>query len=82
MLIVNGTTINAQKKVIIQIFKWLWSYNVPGGEIKRDPEIGKIAIRPEPAQAADLSISGIDFLCDLDHLWWSLIFLSLLEISL
>ena len=23
MLIVNGTTINAQKKVIIQIFKWL-----------------------------------------------------------
>ena len=32
--------------------------NVPGGEIKRDPEIGKTAIQPEPAQTADLSISG------------------------
>ena len=31
---------------------------VPGGEIKRDPEIGKTAIQPEPAQTADLSISG------------------------
>ena len=32
--------------------------NVPGGEIKHDPEIGKTAIQPEPAQTADLSISG------------------------
>ena len=31
---------------------------VPGGEIKRDLEIGKTAIQPEPAQTADLSISG------------------------
>ena len=31
---------------------------VPGGEIKRDPEIGKTAMQPEPAQTADLSISG------------------------
>ena len=31
---------------------------LPGGEIKRDPEIGKTAIQPEPAQTADLSISG------------------------
>ena len=29
-----------------------------GGEIKRDPEMGKTAIQPEPAQTADLSISG------------------------
>ena len=35
--------------------------HLPGGEIKRDPEIGKTAIQPEraaPAQTADLSISG------------------------
>ena len=31
---------------------------IPGGEIKLDPEIGKTAIQPEPAQTADLSISG------------------------
>ena len=31
---------------------------VPGGEIKRDPEIGKTAMQPEPAQIADLYISG------------------------
>ena len=31
---------------------------IPGGEIKRDPEIGKTAIQPWPAQTADLSISG------------------------
>ena len=32
--------------------------SIPGGEIKRDPEIGKTAMQPEPAQTADLSISG------------------------
>ena len=31
---------------------------VPGVEIKRDPEIGKTAMQPEPAQTADLFISG------------------------
>ena len=34
------------------------SFPLPGGEIKLDPEIGKTAIQPEPAQTADLSISG------------------------
>ena len=33
------------------------SNQLPGGEIKRDPEIGKTAILPEPAQTANLSIS-------------------------
>ena len=30
---------------------------LPGGEIKRDPEIGKTAMQPEPAQTADLSVT-------------------------
>ena len=45
--------------------------DVPGGEIKRDPEIGKTAIQPEPAQTADLSISGsrlISSLCTVTEL--------------
>ena len=40
------------------IFVWIDNLKVQGGEIKRDPEIGKTAIQPEPAQTADLSISG------------------------
>ena len=46
---------------------------VPGGEIlKCDPEIGKTAIQPEPAQTADLSISGsrlISSLCSCSGTW-------------
>ena len=38
---------------------------LPGGEIKRDPEIGKTAIQPEPAQTANLSISGSRFISPL-----------------
>ena len=39
---------------------------VPGGEIlKCDPEIGKTAIQPEPAQTADLSISGSSLISSL-----------------
>ena len=44
--------------------------SIPGGEIKRDPEIGKTAIQPKPAQTADLSISGsclISSLCSSRH---------------
>ena len=43
-------------------------FYLPGGEIKRESEIGKTAIQPEPAQTADLSISGsrlISSLCTL-----------------
>ena len=46
--------------------------SVPGEEIKRDPEIGKTAIQPEPAQTADLSISGsclISSLCTRSLRW-------------
>ena len=45
---------------------------LPGGEIKRDPEIGKTAIQPEPAQTADSSISGsrlISSLCSFGSYW-------------
>ena len=38
---------------------------IPGGEIKRDPEIGKTAIQPEPAQTADLSSSGSHLISSL-----------------
>ena len=38
---------------------------LPGGEIKRDLEIGKTAIQPEPAQTADLSISGSHLISSL-----------------
>ena len=43
---------------------------LPGGEIKCDPEIGKTAIQPEPAQTGDFSISGsrlISSLCTQVH---------------
>ena len=43
----------------------LWTYMVLGGEIKRDPEIGKTATQPEPAQTANLSISGSHLISSL-----------------
>ena len=44
---------------------------VPGGEIlKCDPEIGKTAIQPEPAQTADLSISGSRLISSLCTSWF------------
>ena len=46
-----------KKLNLLSLHKICLNY-VAGGEIKRDPEIGKTAIQPEPAQTADLSISG------------------------
>ena len=37
--------------------------NVPGGEIKRDPDIGKSAIQPEPAQTADFNFLTLYIAC-------------------
>ena len=42
---------------------------IPGEEIKRDPEIGKTAVQPEPAQTADLSISGSPLISSLCTAW-------------
>ena len=58
---------------------WTFSKSgqIQGGEIKRDPEIGSTAMQPEPAQTADLSISGsrlISSLCretTLTKIWTS-----------
>ena len=54
----------ADPAVTIKVIFLLRS-RVPGGEIKRDPEIGKTAIQPEPAQTADLSISGSHLISSL-----------------
>ena len=48
---------------------------VKGEDMKRNPEIGKTAIQPVPAQTADLSISGLRLMsspCRLRmQLYWS-----------
>ena len=54
-------------------------YYVPGEEIKHDPEIGKTAIQPEPAQTADLSISGSRLISSLCislfmQIWWQFMY--------
>ena len=45
---------------------------VQGEDMKRNPEMGEIAIQPVPAQTADLSISGLHFMslpCTLRLMW-------------
>ena len=36
-------------------------YNVQSEATKRNPEMGETALQPQPAQTADLSISGAMF---------------------
>ena len=43
--------------IFLQLNRHAWPQYLEGGEIKRDPEMGKTAIQPEPAQTADFSIS-------------------------